>query len=74
MGDNGAADLLFVNGAVYTVDAARTWAQAVAVRGDRIVAVGRDDDVAALRGSSTEVVDLAGGCSCRGSRTPTCIR
>ena len=60
MGANGAADLLFVNGAVYTVDAARTWAQAVAVRGDRIVAVGSDDDVSALRGTSTEVVDLAG--------------
>jgi len=60
VGSSGAADLVFVNGAVYTVDAARTWAQAVAVRGDRIVAVGSDDDVAALRGTSTEVVDLRG--------------
>ena len=60
MGGNGAADLLFVNGAVYTVDAARTWAQAVAVRGDRIVAVGSDDDLGELRGTSTEVVDLGG--------------
>jgi len=60
LGSNGSADLLFVNGAVYTVDAARTWAQAVAVRDDRIVAVGADADLADLRGSSTEVVDLAG--------------
>jgi len=60
VGGNGAADLLFVNGAVYTVDAARTWAQAVAVRGDRIVAVGSDDDLGELRGTSTEVVDLGG--------------
>jgi predicted amidohydrolase YtcJ len=54
------ADLLFVNGAVYTVDAARRWAQAVAVRGGRIEAVGTDDEVAELRGKDTEVVDLAG--------------
>jgi predicted amidohydrolase YtcJ len=57
---NGAADLIFVNGAVYTVDAARRWAQAVAVRDGRIVAVGSDDDVAAHRGDRTEVVDLRG--------------
>jgi predicted amidohydrolase YtcJ len=58
--DTGQADLVFVNGAVYTVDAARSWAQAVAVRRGRIVAVGRDDDVNALRGPRTEVVDLDG--------------
>jgi predicted amidohydrolase YtcJ len=60
VGGNGAADLIFVNGAVYTVDAARRWAQALAVRDGRIVTVGRDDDVAALRGDRTEVVDLRG--------------
>jgi hypothetical protein len=54
------ADLAFVNGAVWTVDAARTRAQAVAVRGGRIVAVGTDDDVRDLVGPRTEVVDLAG--------------
>jgi predicted amidohydrolase YtcJ len=57
---SGAADLIFVNGAVYTVDATRRWAQAVAVRQGRIVAVGSDVDVAELRGERTEVVDLAG--------------
>ena len=59
MGAN-EADLLFVQGAVYTIDAARSWAQAVAVRGGRIVAIGNDDEVAELRGASTEVVDLGG--------------
>jgi predicted amidohydrolase YtcJ len=54
------ADLVFVNGAVYTVDAARSWAQAVAVRDGRIVAVGTDGDVRDLAGRGTEVVDLAG--------------
>ncbi|MGZ5349222.1 MAG: amidohydrolase [Actinomycetota bacterium] len=54
------ADLIFVNGAVYTVDAARSWAQAVAVRGGRIVAVGTDARVRELAGPRTEAVDLAG--------------
>jgi hypothetical protein len=53
-------DLVFVNGDVYTVDAARSWARAVAVADGRIVAVGTDDDVRDLIGSSTEVVDLGG--------------
>ena len=57
---SGMADLLFVNGSVYTVDAVRSWARAVAVTSGRIVAVGSDDDVRAWKGSHTEVVDLAG--------------
>ena len=54
------ADLVFVNGPVYTVDAARSWARAVAVSGGRILAVGSDDDVREHIGSNTEIVDLAG--------------
>jgi predicted amidohydrolase YtcJ len=54
------ADLVFVNGDVYTVDAARSWAQAVAVKDGQIIAVGTDDAVGELRGSRTQVVDLAG--------------
>ncbi|HEY7611789.1 MAG TPA: amidohydrolase [Gemmatimonadales bacterium] len=55
------ADLVFRNGAVYTVDAARSWAGTVAVRGGRIIYVGGDSLPAGLLGSKTEVVDLAGG-------------
>jgi predicted amidohydrolase YtcJ len=54
------ADLAFVNGAVYTVDAARTRAQAVAVEGGRIVAVGSDEEIGVHVGPRTEVFDLAG--------------
>ncbi len=36
------ADIVFTNGNVYTVDAARTWASAVAVSANRIVYVGTD--------------------------------
>jgi predicted amidohydrolase YtcJ len=55
-----AADLVFRNGAVYTVDAARSWASAVGVRQGRIVYVGTDSLPAGLIGPGTEVVDLAG--------------
>ena len=61
MGSTGPADLVFVNGGVYTVDAARSWARAVAVRDGRIAAVGTDADVAEHTGPRTEVVDLAEG-------------
>ena len=59
-GTNGRADLVFVNGPVYTVDAARSWASAVAVKAGTIVAVGGDDDIRPWSGPHTEVVDLAG--------------
>jgi predicted amidohydrolase YtcJ len=57
---DGPADLVFTGGGVYTVDAARRRAQAVAVRGGRIVAVGTDADVRELVGPATEIVDLRG--------------
>ena len=57
---SSAADLVFVNGDVYTVDAARSWARAVAVRDGAIVAVGTDDEIRDLIGDGTDVVDLAG--------------
>jgi predicted amidohydrolase YtcJ len=56
----GHADLAFVNGAVYTVDAARSRAQGVAVRDGRIAAVGTDANVRELVGPRTEIVDLDG--------------
>ena len=54
------ADLIFTGGDVYTVDAARRWARAVAVSGGRIAAVGTDEQVRALAGPDTEVVELDG--------------
>jgi predicted amidohydrolase YtcJ len=54
------ADLAFVNGAVYTVDADRTRAQAVAVRLGRIEAVGTTAATRDLIGPRTEVIDLHG--------------
>ena len=54
------ADILFVNGAVYTMDVNRAWATAVGLRDDKIVYVGSGDDAGALRGPDTRVVDLGG--------------
>ncbi|MGN6792119.1 MAG: amidohydrolase [Streptosporangiaceae bacterium] len=55
-----AADLVLRGGAIYTVDAARSWAQAIAVCDGVLGAVGTDDEVAELTGPGTRVVDLDG--------------
>jgi predicted amidohydrolase YtcJ len=55
-----SADLVFKNGDVYTVDGVRSWADAVAVRGDRIVYVGPDAGAGAFIGPDTRVIDLNG--------------
>jgi predicted amidohydrolase YtcJ len=55
-----AADLIVTNAKVWTVDKANPTAQAVAVLGDRIVAVGTSVDIDAWRGPATKVVDAGG--------------
>ena len=54
------ADLVLRGGVVYTVDASRSWAQAVAIRKGRLAYVGSDRGVAAHVGPSTKVVELGG--------------
>ncbi len=54
------AELVLTGGAVYTVDAARSWAEAVAVRGGRIAYVGTAAGAKRWIGPSTRVIDLAG--------------
>ena len=54
------ADLVLQGGKIVTVDEAVPEAEALAVRGDRIVALGGDDEIVAYIGEGTEVVDLAG--------------
>ena len=60
MGGRNPADLVLTGGHAYLVDAARSWAQAVAVADGRIIAVGTDAEVSALIGPRTEVMDLVG--------------
>ena len=54
------ADRIFYNGRIVTMDFGLNTVQALAVTGDRITALGRDDDILALKGSGAEVHDLGG--------------
>jgi len=54
------ADLVLRHGKVVTMDDAKPEAAAVAVKGDRILAVGTDDEIAGYIGPSTQVMDLEG--------------
>lgn len=55
-----SADLVLVGGRIATVDPAKPTAEAIAVRGGRIVAVGTDTEIRKLIGDSTRVVELGG--------------
>lgn len=54
------ADMVILHARVYTVDEKLPWAEAVAVRGDRIAWVGSDAEAAPYIGQATKVVDAAG--------------
>lgn len=54
------ADLILLNGNIYTVDESLPRAEALAVKGDRIMKVGSNADLEALKGDSTVVYDLGG--------------
>jgi hypothetical protein len=55
-----APDLVFLNARVFTADAARPWAEALAIRGERIVAVRQTAEVRALAAATTAMRDLGG--------------
>jgi predicted amidohydrolase YtcJ len=54
------ADRVLINGKILTVDATDTVAQAVAIAGGKIVAVGSNDAIKARIGTGTDVIDLRG--------------
>jgi len=54
------AERVFVNGKIWTADDARPAAEALAIRGDKLVAVGTTEEVQKLAGPGTTVVDLHG--------------
>lgn len=56
----GKAETIVTGANVITMDAAQPNASAIAVRGDRILAVGSDDDIAALAGPDTNRIDARG--------------
>ena len=54
------ADRIFVNGHVWTGDASKPRAEALAVRGTRLIALGTTREIQRLSGKATETVDLKG--------------
>ena len=64
-------DLAIVNASLYTVDAQKPTAEAVAIAGERIVAVGSTAEIKKLTGPRTRVIDArrpASGCAERYAR------
>ncbi|MCI0637939.1 MAG: amidohydrolase [Gemmataceae bacterium] len=55
-----AADLVLRGGKIVTMDDRQPVAQALAARGQKIVAVGANDEIAKLVGDKTNVIDLKG--------------
>ncbi len=55
-----AADVVLVHAKIYTVNERQSWAEALAIRGGTILAVGREADVAKYRGPHTKVIDAQG--------------
>jgi predicted amidohydrolase YtcJ len=54
------ADRIFTDAKIWTGDDAHPQAQAIAVSGDRLLAVGSDQEIKALAASDTAVIDLGG--------------
>jgi len=59
-GQQPAPDLILSNGKIITVDGRFSIAQALAIRGDRFVAVGTNQEIAQLAGPNTRKIDLGG--------------
>ena len=53
-------DTIFVNGKIVTLDAQSSIVQALAIRGETIVATGASDEMAKLAGAGTRVIELGG--------------
>jgi predicted amidohydrolase YtcJ len=54
------ANIIILHGKVYTENPRQPWAEAVAVSGEKIVAVGTDTQIAAYRGPRTQTIDARG--------------
>ena len=52
------ADLLLLHGRIYTSNPTRPWVQALAIRGENILAIGSNQEVEKFRGPTTRVIDL----------------
>jgi predicted amidohydrolase YtcJ len=57
---SSAPDLVLLNGKIFTSNTAQLYVEAVAIRGDRIVAVGESAKMKSLAGPATKSIDLGG--------------
>ena len=55
------ADLAVINARVWTGDSDQPWAEAVAARGDRIIAVGSNEAIGEMIGTETRIITVPGG-------------
>lgn len=53
-------DYILYNGKIFTSDKAQLWTQALAIKGERILAAGQNDAVLKLKGKDTKLIDLNG--------------
>ena len=60
IGQPPSADVVLVNGRLFTSDGSRPFVEALAIRGDRIVAVGTSAEMESLAGPKTTRLDLGG--------------
>jgi predicted amidohydrolase YtcJ len=54
------ADVVYTNGRIYTLNESQPWAEAVAIKDGKFIAVGSGVDIATVTGDGTEVIDLEG--------------
>lgn len=54
------ADYILYNGKVFTSDRTQLWSQAIAIKGERILYVGKNEEVLKLKNSATKLINLNG--------------
>jgi predicted amidohydrolase YtcJ len=55
-----SADVVVTHGRIYTVDTKHPWAEAIAIRGEKILAVGTDQEIFRYRSAATKIIDAKG--------------
>jgi predicted amidohydrolase YtcJ len=55
-----SADVVLLGGKIFTADSARPWVEAVAITGERVVAVGTSAEIRRLVGAKTKLIELGG--------------
>ncbi len=54
---SSAADTVILNARIYTVNPQQTWAEALAISGEKIIAVGSTNEIQKYRNASTKIID-----------------